>query len=213
MASPETIPVSDAPLDSRAEATRRRVLDVAARLFRERGYAGVSLRAIAAAAGLKAGSLYYHFDSKEALVVEILDEGIRAVHEAVEQAVSALPADADGATLLETAIRAHLESLLRLSDYTSANVRVFGQAPEPVRRRSLAVRRAYDACWDALLAEAQARGAIRADADLRAARLLLLGALNASLEWFEPRRGGVEALAARYADLLWHGLAPRPAAA
>ncbi|MEX0758128.1 MAG: TetR/AcrR family transcriptional regulator [Tistlia sp.] len=196
--------------ESGAAETRRRILDVAARLFRQQGYAGVSLRAIAAEAGLQAGSLYYHFGSKEDLVVEILDEGIRAVHQGVAEAVGRLPADADGASLLRAAILGHLRSLLRLSDYTSANVRIFGQAPESVRRRSLAVRQAYDAYWDALLAEAQARGALRADAEPRSVRLLLIGALNASLEWFEPARGGVERLAESYADILWRGLAPEP---
>lgn len=199
--------------ETRAESggaeTRRRILDVAARLFREQGYAGVSLRAIAAEAGLQAGSLYYHFGSKEDLVVEILDQGIRAVHQGVAEAVDRLPADADGRVLLRAAIQGHLESLLRLSDYTSANVRIFGQAPESVRARSLAVRQAYDAYWDELLAGARARGALRADADPRAVRLLLIGALNASLEWFEPARGGVERLAERYADIVWRGLAPQ----
>ena len=189
--------------------TRRRILDVAARLFRERGYAGVSLRAIAAEAGMQAGSLYYHFDSKEDLVVEVLDQGIRAVHRAVAEAVERLPGDVTGERLLRTAIEAHLASLLRLSDYSSANVRVFGQAPESVRRRCLAVRQAYDAFWDELLRQAQARGALRAGADLRTARLLTIGALNASLEWFQPERGGVERLAASYADLIWRGLEPR----
>jgi AcrR family transcriptional regulator len=201
---------SDARAESGAAETRRRILDVAARLFRQQGYAGVSLRAIAAEAGLQAGSLYYHFGSKEDLVVEILDEGIRAVHQGVAEAVGRLPQEADGERLLRAAILGHLSSLLRLSDYTSANVRIFGQAPESVRARSLAVRQAYDAYWEALLAEAQARGALRADADPRSVRLLLIGALNASLEWFEPARGSVERLAERYADILWRGLAPEP---
>lgn len=196
------------PGESGAAESRRRILDVAARLFRERGYAGVSLRAIAAAAGMQAGSLYYHFGSKEDLVVEVLDEGIRRVHARVAAAVEALPADAGGEVLLRTAVTAHLQSLLEASDYSSANVRIFGQAPEAVRQRSLAVRQAYDGYWDRLLRRAQAAGALRADADLRTARLLAIGALNAALEWFEPARGGVEDLAAGYADLLWRGLAP-----
>lgn len=200
-----------APAESGAAESRRRILDVAARLFRERGYAGVSLRAIAAAAGMQAGSLYYHFGSKEDLVVEVLDEGIRRVHARVAAAVEALPADAGGERLLRTAISAHLESLLEASDYSSANVRVFGQAPEAVRRRSLPVRQAYDGYWDALLRRARERGALRADADPHTARLLVIGALNAALEWFEPARGGAGELAARYADLLWRGLRPEAA--
>ena len=41
--------------------SRARILDAAAALFREHGYAAVSLRAIAAEAGMRSGSIYYHF--------------------------------------------------------------------------------------------------------------------------------------------------------
>ena len=70
-----------------AGASRKRILDVAAHLFREKGYAGVSLRSIASDADLKAGSIYYHFASKDDLVVEVLDQGIKRVHDAVAAAI------------------------------------------------------------------------------------------------------------------------------
>ena len=50
--------------------TRQHVLDCAARLFRMQGYAATSLRDIAAASGMKPGSLYYHFPSKEMIVID-----------------------------------------------------------------------------------------------------------------------------------------------
>jgi AcrR family transcriptional regulator len=78
---------------SRSAVGRKGVLDVAARLFREQGYGPVSLRKIAEAAGIKAGSIYYHFGSKDEIVVAILDAGIQAVHDDMRQAVGALHAD------------------------------------------------------------------------------------------------------------------------
>ena len=51
------------------EETRRRILETAGRLFREKGYNGVGLDAVMAEAGLTAGAFYFHFDSKEALVM------------------------------------------------------------------------------------------------------------------------------------------------
>lgn len=186
---------------------RRRILDIAARLFREQGYAAVSLRMIAAEAGMKAGSLYYHFASKEDLVVEILDEGIRTVQAGVDAALAELDGS-DPRAVLRGAISAHLGSLLRQSDYTSANVRIFGQVPDAVRERSMAARRDYETLWDGLLARLhrEVSGGDPARGKLRFARLMILGALNASLEWFDPTRGSVEALAAQYADLVWDGL-------
>ena len=47
---------------------------MAARLFRERGYEGTTVRDVAAAAGISAGSLFHHFPSKEQMLVEMLRE-------------------------------------------------------------------------------------------------------------------------------------------
>ena len=54
---------------TKADISRERVLAAAAKIFVERGYAGTTMRAIADDVGLKAGSLYYHFPSKELLKI------------------------------------------------------------------------------------------------------------------------------------------------
>jgi TetR/AcrR family transcriptional repressor of nem operon len=61
---------------SRAEVAEKRqaVLEVAARLFRERGVGAVSVAEVMAAAGLTHGGFYSHFDSKEALAAEACSE-------------------------------------------------------------------------------------------------------------------------------------------
>jgi len=51
------------PAKTPPDDTRRQILDAAAKLLRQNGYASTSLRDIAAATGMKAGSLYYHFAS------------------------------------------------------------------------------------------------------------------------------------------------------
>lgn len=66
--------------------TRQRILGAAARLFAERGYAGTSVRDIAAELGIANPSLYYHFTSKEAILVELLREPLERVHVAVQEA-------------------------------------------------------------------------------------------------------------------------------
>lgn len=191
---------------TRAQDTRQRVLDVAARQFRAHGYAGVSLRDIADEAGMKAGSLYYHFRSKDEIVASVLDIGIELVHGAVDRAIAALPADAPARTLVATAIRQHLQAFLAHSDYTSANVRIFGQLPAAIRRRNLAARQRYERLWDTIIERARQQGPVRATVDTAAFRLFLLGAMNATLEWFDPARGDIDRLAARYAALALDGL-------
>ena len=80
--------------DAETSPSRQRVLDCAARLFRQRGYGATSLRDIAAESGMKAGSLYYHFASKDEIVIDVLNIGVARVNEAVKTAVAKLSADA-----------------------------------------------------------------------------------------------------------------------
>ena len=89
-------PTTDPTEANSGESGRVRIIDEAAALFLERGYAATSLRGIAAAAGMKAGSLYYHFESKEALFQAILRRGldvmVEAFGEAERRPTSRLPA-------------------------------------------------------------------------------------------------------------------------
>jgi len=53
------------------DGTRERALRTAERLFAERGYNGVSVRELAAAADVNIASIAYHFDNKEGLLSEV----------------------------------------------------------------------------------------------------------------------------------------------
>ena len=61
----------------RGQATRAHLIDVATRLFTERGYDGTSIEAVLADSGVSRGSLYHHFAGKEALFWAVL-EGVAA---------------------------------------------------------------------------------------------------------------------------------------
>ncbi len=188
---------------------RELILDTAARLFRQDGYAATSLRGIAAACGMRAGSLYYHFASKDEIVGEVLRIGVERVSAEVQRAVAALPADADARTLLHTAVRAHLSALLELHDYTSANVRIFGQVPAPIRESQIATRDAYERFWTGLLKRCARSGGWTPRRDLRLVRMFVLSALNGSLEWFVDGRATVRQLANELTELVLDGLESR----
>jgi len=65
-------PGSEPPTGARSRR-RDQILGTAAELFATRGYTRTSMRDVAAAAGILAGSLYHHFDSKEAIAVELVE--------------------------------------------------------------------------------------------------------------------------------------------
>ncbi|HEY6595791.1 MAG TPA: TetR family transcriptional regulator [Asanoa sp.] len=67
------------PATARGEQTRQLILDTAMRLFRERGYAQTTMRAIATEAGVAVGNAYYYFASKEHLIQEFYS-GSQAEH-------------------------------------------------------------------------------------------------------------------------------------
>lgn len=194
-------------------ASRQAILETAARLFREQGYAATSLRTLAQACAMQPASLYYHFSSKDQIVAEVLDMGVQRVFDAVREAVQALPPDADADLTLYGAIEAHLRGLLQLHDFTSANIRIYGQVPEHVRAGHRALRRRYERYWFELLCALRDRGQLRADCDLRRTVFFLFGAMNWTTEWYDARKSSLAAVAADLARLALHGLQPGSAQA
>jgi AcrR family transcriptional regulator len=59
----------------RSEATRRKILDAAIDVFGEVGYAAAGWGTIIERSGMTKGALYHHFDSKDSLASDIIDEG------------------------------------------------------------------------------------------------------------------------------------------
>lgn len=178
----------------RADNRLPQVRDAAARLFRERGYAFTSMRDIAAASGMLAGSLYYHFASKEDLLVAVYAEGVRRIGEAVE---SALAGDADPWERLSRACAAHLGALLEDSDYGQVVIRVRPDDVPAVAPQLIALRDGYERLFARAIAPLPL-----SSTDRRTLRLMLLGALNWSQTWYRPGKESPPVLARRFVRLL-----------
>lgn len=65
---------------------RRAILDTTRRLLLEDGYNAVSMRKIAKSVGCSATSIYLHFDSKDALIHALIDEGMGKLHDVLAEA-------------------------------------------------------------------------------------------------------------------------------
>src|SRR5439155_12748032 len=142
--------VTSAARTRKSEQTRQRLLDAAARVFRDKGYAGARLSDIAELAEMHTPGVYYYFPSKEELVEEVLRVGVARACGYVQDRVAAVPAGASALDRLRAAIEGHVLLVLEIGDYTSANIRIFGQVPDDVRARHLADQRAYGDVWRAL---------------------------------------------------------------
>jgi AcrR family transcriptional regulator len=90
--------------------SRRKIVDAAAALMAERGFAGTSIAAVSQRSGLPSGSIYWHFESKEALLGAVMEEGARRWFDALPR-VDDLPTDpAERTAALFEAVDASLES-------------------------------------------------------------------------------------------------------
>ena len=97
---------------TKSEVSRQRILDAAAKTFRDKGYVATRLQDIAEAAGLRAGSIYYHFASKEQILEAVFDIGTTRLRQSVSDAVALLPATASHRDRIFAAARTHLSTLL-----------------------------------------------------------------------------------------------------
>ncbi|HEU5223273.1 MAG TPA: helix-turn-helix domain-containing protein [Candidatus Lumbricidophila sp.] len=79
---------------------REQILDAAAELFIELGFAGASTRAIAERVGIRQQSLYYHFAGKDDILVELLSNSVRPSNEFVASIESRVPRDTSAAAAL-----------------------------------------------------------------------------------------------------------------
>ncbi|AKP57235.1 TetR family transcriptional regulator [Mycobacteroides abscessus subsp. abscessus] len=196
-----------ATLDSKSALTRSRILDAAAQVLSTRGYAGLRLVDVASVAELQAPAIYYYFPSRDDLVEEVMWAGIADMRKHVAKVLDDLP---DGTLPLErllAAAEAHLLHELELSDYTTASIRNAGQIPLKIRKRQIREEEQYGDMWRKLINDIAREGSLRPELDLYIAQMLVLGALNWAVEWWNPRRGSVEAVVATAQSMIRYGLA------
>lgn len=109
MASP-TITPRKAPRQARSQATVTAILDAAARVLVERGYAATNTNLVAERAGVSVGSLYQYFPNKDALIAALHERHAREMNEVVERALvecEGLGFEAALTLLLEGLVEAH----------------------------------------------------------------------------------------------------------
>jgi len=175
-------------MSSRGELKRKQILDAAAKVLARRGYIGTQLSEIAEEAGTQSGSLYYHFESREELIEEVLQEGVQLSFARARAVVDAMSPASTPLDRLAAAFRAHLKFQLVESDYARAVSRSIGQSPEDMWKRVNDKFRTYGRFFDDLIKAAMTSGELDPKVDRSALRMLIIGAANYTPEWY--RRDG-----------------------
>ncbi|MFC4565906.1 TetR/AcrR family transcriptional regulator [Nocardiopsis mangrovi] len=200
----------DAEGTAAARAQRRaELLDTAARVFAERGYAATTIREVADAAGMLAGSLYYHFESKEAMVDEILAGFLADLWDAYDRV---LAAGHDPRTTLRALVEASFDTIHR---HRPAVVIYQNESRHLVlgdRFRYLGdARTRFREMWVRLLEEGAADGAFRSDLDVQLMYRFIRDSVWAAAGWYDP--GGrlpPRAIADQYLAMFLRGIEPHP---
>ncbi|MBF9224289.1 TetR/AcrR family transcriptional regulator [Hymenobacter ruricola] len=173
-------------------------------LFRARGFAATSMRELATALGLEAGSLYSHIKSKEEILHRVcfgLAESFFAGF-----AAATLDATAPVATQLRQAIEAHVRVLTSDSAASAVFLHEWRHLSEPARGEFLALRDRYEAAFRELIAKGVAAGELHTP-DTAFAALTLLASLNWLPAWYRPEgKLAPDEIAHRLAEQLLSGL-------
>ncbi|GAA4237773.1 TetR family transcriptional regulator KstR2 [Actinomadura meridiana] len=189
-----------------ARAKRRaELLATAAEVFASQGYAATTVRKVADAAGILGGSLYYHFESKEAMADEILSTFLDELCAAYE---SVLHRGLNARDTLEGIIRESFRTLDRHrpavvlyqneSRHLAANER-FHYLDESRRR--------FEEMWLTLLRRGMAEGAFRADLDPDLIHRFIRDTVWVAATWYRPGgRLSADDIAGQYLALVLDGL-------
>lgn len=186
------------PLTARGQATRERLIAAARDVFAERGFAGTRMGDIADAAGVAHGTVYTYFDTKEEVLVAVLEEVRSDLHAAMT-----LPNVREPIARIEAANRAYLDgyrdhaALLRVASEASA-------ADERFADVLLDLRRTHVKRVAAAIRKLQQESLAAADLDPHTSAAALCGMVEGfAAHWLGRGEAHDEALATWTLTQLW----------
>lgn len=170
--------------ERRAEAPaipRDRILHAAARLFRERGYKGTTVRDIAEAVGILSGSLFHHFRSKDEILLDIMREAAITLCIRAEEVVARAQSPAEH---LRQIIDIELEWMVVdvKKDFLAVLVFEWREVPEAAKPEFTRLRKRYHSLWVDVLEDYSELVPLRVPPDVAAH--ILHGALMGAMTWF-----------------------------
>jgi AcrR family transcriptional regulator len=133
----------------RRSSRRDQILEIAVRLFAERGYHGVSMDDIGSAAGVTGPALHHHFAGKESMLIAALTPVSEGLLAGGRERVAAHPRDARAA--LESLVDFHVEFALAHPAVIAVHLHELDRLPEEPRRQIRKLQRLYVEEWVGVL--------------------------------------------------------------
>ncbi|MFF3728852.1 TetR/AcrR family transcriptional regulator [Streptomyces sp. NPDC002476] len=200
------MPTKKKPQVTPSPERRRELLDTAAEVFAAQGYNATTVRRIADAAGMLAGSLYYHFDSKESMIDEILSTFLTELREGYEAVLAA------GLGPRET-IEALVTESFREIDRHRAAVAIYQKESKHLATQSrfqylVDSQREFEQAWLGTLERGVADRTFRADLDIRLTYRFVRDTVWVAASWYRP--GGQHSpdeIARQYLSMVLDGIA------
>lgn len=185
---------------------REQVIDAAAKVFAEKGFAAARLEEIAAELGILKGSLYYYAASKDELLRLVQQRRLLAL---VEQASAIATASTPPLERLSAILRLHLR---RFDEFYPESMQWLTPSPRrdddaEAAAEAHALSRRFEGILTALIAEAQAAGDCRQEIDPQIAALGLLGMCNWTTRWYRADgRLAMDAITDSFLRMAFDGL-------
>jgi len=180
------------------------IIAAAAKVFKEKGYHAATTRDIAAEVGIQQATLYYYISSKEELLYLVVREPIVRLFSQVEEIVKA---SVPTRTKVERAIHAHLAAFDENYPHMFVYVQELPNLIDTLQDKIRESPEHYQHLWEAILQQGITAGELRADLDVTAMVLMIMGMCNWLHRWY--RKGGrldTETLARQYARAILDGI-------
>ncbi|MFD0853312.1 TetR/AcrR family transcriptional regulator, partial [Actinomadura adrarensis] len=185
------------------------LLATAAEVFASQGYSATTIRQVADAAGMLGGSLYYHFDSKEAMVDEILSTFLDDMWAAYDRV---LDAGLDARGTLEAIVTESFRSIDRhrpaVVIYQNESKHLAGSERFTYLLDS---DRRFEEMWTALLERGVREGVLRADLDRGLIYRFIRDTVWVAANWYQPGgRLSPDDIAKQYLAMVLEGIQAEP---
>ncbi|TDE35839.1 TetR/AcrR family transcriptional regulator [Actinomadura sp. 6K520] len=196
----------DAEGTAAARAERRaELLATAAEVFASQGYSATTVRKVADAAGILGGSLYYHFDSKEAMADEILSTFLDEMWAAYERVLEA------GLSARDTLEGVVVESFRSIDRHRPAVVIYQNESKHLATSERFRYlnesRRRFEDMWLSLLERGVREGAFRADLDPGLVYRFIRDTVWVAANWYQPGgRLSADDIAKQYLAMFLEGI-------